>query len=132
MPRSLRAHIKLAQSPLGDEVHQRRLHFPPIEPDPYDVHIRIAGEPLDVLLPLFDSRYELSQLSPRKDSRVARFHVENLDPTCPEIRQVVGESDIDHDQENVMERIQQRQLRDYAFGIRKQEIGYDGNERRSS
>src|SRR4029453_2446741 len=73
-----------------------------------------------------------SQLSPRKDSRVARFHVENLDPTCPEIRQVVGESDIDHDQENVMERIQQRQLRDYAFGIRKQEIGYDGNERRSA
>ena len=72
----------LAQSPLGDEVDEHRLHFPAVQADAHDVEIRVAGQPLNLLLPLLDARGELAEAPaatelascpfPRRRSRSSR------------------------------------------------------------
>ena len=43
-----------SQSPRGDELDERRLHFPAVQADAHDIEIRIGRQAADFVLPVAD------------------------------------------------------------------------------
>src|SRR5687767_3790353 len=114
--------LELAQPPLGHEVDEGSLHFPPVKPHPHDVEISVARQALNRLLPLVNPRNEPAQLASGEHSRPIGLHIKDFNPARRHIRQLECEPCVGHDQEDVMDVVQKRQLGDDPRCVRVQEI----------